>query len=161
MDYIYSRVSTDSQSVDPQLAELTKMFPQARVVSEIASGAKARPMLMSLVTKLTKEDRLIVSSLDRLGRQALDLLQLMEYLEAKGVVVKSIREGVDYSTPVGKMVTQIIASVAEMERNLISERTKAGLKAARQKGRVGGRPETLSKDSKAQAIELEIGRAHV
>ena len=95
--------------------------------------------------------------LDRLGRRTLDLLELIENLEKKGVVVKSIREGVDYSTPVGKLVTQILASVAEMERNLISERTKSGLAAARAQGKFGGRPETIPSDVKNEAIAAVIG----
>ena len=118
--------------------------------------AKQRPLLHTLVNQLQKDDRLIVSSLDRLGRRAIDLLQLMEMLEQKGVIVKSIREGIDYSTPVGKLVTQILASVAEMERNLISERTKAGLAAAKAKGNLGGRPEVISKELKEEAISLVL-----
>ena len=153
-DYIYSRVSTEGQSTDSQLLKLSELFPNAKVVSEIASGAKNRPLLMTLVKQLQKGDQLIVYSLDRLGRRALDLLQLMEELEKKGVIVKSIREGLDYSTITGRLVTQVLASVAEMERNLISERTKAGLAAARKKGKVGGRPEVISKELKISAVKL-------
>ncbi len=154
MDYIYSRVSTDGQTADSQLIKLAEMFPEAKVVSEVASGAKNRPILTALVKQLQKGDRLIVYSLDRLGRRALDLLQLMEDLEKKGVIVKSIREGVDYSTIAGRLVTQVLASVAEMERNLISERTKSGLAAAKKMGRIGGRPEVISKDLKQAAVKL-------
>lgn len=153
-DYIYSRISTEGQNADSQLSKLTEMFPAAKVVSEVASGAKSRPMLAALVKQLQKNDRLIVYSLDRLGRRTLDLLQLMEELEKRGVVFKSIREGVDYSTIAGRLVTQVLASVAEMERGLISERTKAGLAAAKKKGKLGGRPEVHSKEIKKAAIAL-------
>lgn len=156
-DYIYSRVSTEEQRTDAQLMRLTRTYPNARVVSEVASGAKKRPLLNALVKQLKRGDRLIVYSLDRLGRRTLDLLELIEGLEEKGVVVKSIREGVDYSTPVGKLVTQILASVAEMERNLISERTKTGLAAARAQGKFGGRPETIPRELKGRAISAVKG----
>lgn len=155
-EYIYSRVSTSDQSTDPQLIQLTGQFPEARVISEVASGVKRRPLLNSLISQLKEGDSLIVYSLDRLGRRAIDLLQLMEHLEEKGVIVKSIKEGIDYSTPVGRLVTQILASVAEMERNMISERTKAGLEAAQRKGNLGGRPEVISRDLKEEAIRLVI-----
>ena len=155
-DFIYSRVSTLGQSTDPQLLPLVQRFPEARVVSEVVSGIKARPLLNALVRELKKNDRLIVYSLDRLGRRALDLLQLMDTLDQKGVVFLSIREGVDYSTISGRLVTQVLASVAEMERNLISERTKAGLAAATKKGRTGGRPAIISNDIKKTATNLVL-----
>ena len=155
-DFIYSRVSTAGQSTDPQLLLLTQRFPEARVVSEVVSGTKQRPLLNALVKELKKGDRLIVYSLDRLGRRALDLLQLLETIEKKGVVFVSLREGVDYSTISGKLVTQVLASVAEMERNLISERTKAGLAVARKNGKVGGRPALISSEKKKNAVELVL-----
>ena len=90
------------------------------------------------------------------GRRALDLLQLLETIEKKGVVFVSLREVVDYSTISGKLVTQVLASVAEMERNLISERTKAGLAVARKNGKVGGRPVLISPEKKQSAIALVL-----
>ena len=155
-NYIYSRISCSLQSLDPQLFALKEMFPKAEVISEVASGAKQRPMLESLIKSLKKDDRLIVAALDRLGRRTLDLLQTMEFLEKKGVIVKSVREGFDLSTPIGRLVTQILASVSEMERNLICERTRAGLIAAKMKGQHLGRPNCYSDDLKNLGVSLVI-----
>ncbi len=143
-EYIYSRVSTEEQSVDAQLSGLRIKFPTAKVVSETASGVKARPILKALVGSLVEGDKLIVAALDRLGRRTLDVLQFIEELDKRGIILISVREGVDYSTITGRLVTQILVSVSEMERSLISQRTKAGLAAARAKGRIGGRPPLYS-----------------
>lgn len=153
-EYIYARVSGDSQTTDPQLHTLKKRFPRASVVTETASGAKARPMLKTLIEQLEEGDTLIVYALDRLGRRAVEVLSMIDELEQAGVNLISVREGVDYSTPIGKLVTQILVSVAEMERNLIVERTKAGLAAARSKGRIGGRPRTISDRTIERGIRL-------
>jgi len=133
---------------------LQKKYPGAQVVSKTASGAKARPMLRTLIEQLQKGDVLIVAALDRLGRKTSDVLALIDDLEKRGVILKSDREGVDYGTPVGRLVTQILVSVAEMERNLISERTKAGLAAAKAKGKVGGRPRSVSERAIEQGVRL-------
>jgi DNA invertase Pin-like site-specific DNA recombinase len=111
-------------------------------------------MLTKLIGQLVNGDRLIVAALDRLGRRTSEVLRLIEDLESLGIVLISEREGVDYSTPVGRLVTQILVSVAEMERAMIAERTRAGLKAAREKGRIGGRPSSYSKDQLNAALEL-------
>lgn len=140
MEYIYARVSTDTQTTDGQLTTITKAFPQASVVTETASGAKSRPILKALLGELNEGDTLIVAALDRLGRRTSEVLAIIEDLDQRGVILKSLREGVDYSTPVGRLVTQVLCSVAELERNLISERTKAGLEAAKAQGKQLGRP---------------------
>lgn len=139
MIYIYSRVSTDKQDTNNQLAKLKGMFPDASLHEETASSGKERPVLKKLIATLEKGDVLVVAALDRLGRKTSEILLLIEDLDRKGVILKSIREGVDYSTIAGRLVTQILCSVAEMEKNLISERTKAALAAKRAKGIVGGR----------------------
>ena len=156
-DYIYSRVSTDGQSTDAQTQALAARYPRAQIVSEVASGAKARPMLKALVEQLGRGDVLIVAALDRLGRRTSEVLTLIEDLDRRGVVLVSVREGVDYSTITGRLVTQILVSVAEMERGLISERTKAGLEAARAKGRRGGRPRRTDPIAWEEAARLRAG----
>ena len=153
-EYIYIRVSTDGQKTDPQARQLTSLYPGASIVSEVASGAKKRPMLRALVDQLKEGDWLIVAALDRLGRRTSEILLLIEELESRGVILRSVREGVDYSTPAGRLVTQILLSVAELERNLISERTKAGLEAARKRGRLIGRPTIIPDELKNLAREL-------
>ena len=158
-EYIYTRVSTDGQHSDPQIQQLTTLYPRAAVVSEVASGAKKRPMLRALVEQLEKDDWLVVAALDRLGRRTSEILLLIEELENRGVILKSIREGVDYSTPTGRLVTQILLSVAELERNLISERTRAGLEAARKRGRLVGRPKVIPDELKKLARDL-VSKGH-
>ena len=153
-EYIYTRVSTDGQSTQSQLEAIRKKFPQAEVISEIASGAKNRPMLAALIEQLQEGDVVIVGALDRLGRKTTEVLHLIENLEKRGVILISLREGVDYSTPMGRLVTQILVSVAEMERAMISERTKAGLEAAKARGRIGGKKPSIPTELKEEAIQL-------
>ena len=104
--YIYSRVSTGGQSVDAQLVQIKQQYPDARIVSEIASGAKQRPILNSLVSELEAGDILIVAALDRLGRRTLEVLELIERLQKRNITLISIREGIDYSTITGRLVSQ-------------------------------------------------------
>ena len=152
--YIYSRVSTAGQTTDPQTLALCSRYPDAQVVSEVASGAKHRPMLKALLEQLQPDDELIVFSLDRLGRRTAEVLALLESLEKRGVNFISQREGVDYRTPVGKLVLSVLASVAEMERAMMSERTRAGLASARAKGRVGGRRQTIPTQDLEEALAM-------
>ena len=156
--WIYSRVSTGLQSTDAQLSQLTALFPGAEVVSETASGAKERPLLNATIEKLEKGDVLVVYALDRLGRKASEILALLEGLQEKGIILKSIREGADFSTPVGKLVTQIMLSVAEMERNMIAERTRSGLKAARESGTRLGRPPSEKQEKAIKAANAVLLR---
>jgi putative DNA-invertase from lambdoid prophage Rac len=144
MQYVYSRVSTLKQDTENQLSKLREQYPTADVIEETASGAKSRPGLKALVAKLCRGDELIVAALDRLGRRTSEVLALIEDLEKRGVVLKSLREGVDYSTVCGRLVTQILCSVAEMERGLIGSRTRDALAAKRQQGIIGGRRPTYS-----------------
>ncbi len=153
-EYIYSRVSTDGQSTDPQVFSLRSRFPNAEIVVETKSGVKSRPFLEALIRQLKTGDTLIVAALDRLGRKTTEILSLIEELQKREVILISVREGVDYGTPIGRLVTQILVSVAEMERNLISERTKAGLAAAREKGRQIGRKPHITDETFAKAERL-------
>ena len=137
--YIYARTSTSHQDNENQLAHLRHLYPQATVVEETASGGKSRPELKKLVDRLERGDILVVAALDRLGRRTVEILGLIESLEQRGVILKSLREGVDYSTIAGRLVTQILVSVAELEKSLISERTKLALAAKKKIGIVGGR----------------------
>ncbi len=155
--YIYSRVSTDGQSTDAQLVALTKKYPQAEIVTETRSGAKARPFLTALLEQLKTGDTLVVAALDRLGRKTTEILALIEELQQRKVNLISEREGVDYGTPTGRLVTQILVSVAEMERSVIVERTKAGLAAARAKGKLIGRKPRIPEEKITDAKEMVAG----
>ena len=103
---------------------------------------------------------LIVAALDRLGRRTSEVLPLIEDLDSRGVILKSEREGVDYSTPVGRLVTQILISVAEMERSMLSERTKAGLANARAKGKQIGRPREIPSEHVKEGMRLVREECH-
>lgn len=137
--FIYSRVSTGGQDAANQTTNLKQMFPFADVVEEVASGGKNRPALERLVQQLQPGDTLVVAALDRLGRRTSEILLLVEDLERRGVILKSVRESIDFSTIAGRLVCQILISVSEMERRIISERTKLALAAKRKMGIIGGR----------------------
>jgi len=153
-EYIYSRVSTDKQSTDAQLYSMILKYPNALVISETDGGTKKRPMLQALLSQLKAGDTLIVYSLDRLGRRTTDVLSMLESLDRQGINFISNREGVDFRTPVGKLVLSILAAVAEMEREMIRERVRSGLSAAREQGRLCGRKQSITKDTYEKGISL-------
>jgi DNA invertase Pin-like site-specific DNA recombinase len=109
---------------------------------------------------LRKGDVLVVWRLDRLGRSLKHLIELMTELESQGIGFRSLMEAIDTTTPGGKLVFHIFGALAEFERNLIRERTRAGLDAARARGRKGGRPKALSIDQRALAVDLYRQRKH-
>ncbi len=136
----YARVSTADQSLDRQVAELTAAGAD-RVFTETGSGkaGAVRPVWDELLRTLRKGDTLVVVELSRLGRSTSQLSALADDLAARGVALRILNLGIDTSTPGGKLVYSVIAAVAEMERDLLIERTQSGLTAARARGRVGGR----------------------
>jgi DNA invertase Pin-like site-specific DNA recombinase len=111
-------------------------------------------MLRALVDQLQPGDELIVFGLDRLGRRTAEVLTLLEILEKRGVNFVSQREGVDFRTPAGRLVRSILVAVAEMEREMLVERTKAGLASARAQGRVGGRRSSIPKQDIDGALAM-------
>jgi DNA invertase Pin-like site-specific DNA recombinase len=151
----YARVSTKDQSVAMQIDAL-KAAGCERIYEEVASGARTdRPVLEDLVAHLRAGDVLVIWKLDRLGRSLKHLVTLTNDLLARGVGLISLNDPVDTTTPQGRLVFNIFASLAEFERDLIRERTQSGLKAARTRGRVGGRPKGLSKQARATAMAAE------
>lgn len=138
--FIYSRVSTDQQDTQNQTLDLVRRFPEAVLVEEIASGAKLRPKLSELLKSLQTGDTLIVYALDRLGRKCGELVVLLDDLQKRGIILVSVREGIDLGSIGGRFVAQIFAALGEMERSLISERTKTALAAKKSQGKVLGRP---------------------
>lgn len=153
----YARVSTDDQVHDAQMDEL-RAAGCDRIYQEHGSGAsRARPILTRLLGELTAGDVLVVVRLDRLARSVSHLLQVIEDLEERGVHFRSIRDPIDTSTPQGMFSLQVLGAVAQLERALIAERTKAGIKAAKARGKVPGnpglrerRPEAIKAVSKAR-----------
>ena len=136
----YARVSTEEQGTDPQRDELHTAGCSA-ILEEHASGAdRGRPVLARLLRDIRPGDTLVVVRLDRLARSVGHLLAVIEQLEARGAHFHSLRDPIDTSTPQGMFSLQVLGAVAQLERALIAERTKAGLHAARARGRVGGNP---------------------
>ena len=151
----YARVSTVDQNLELQTDALTEAGCKKIFSDHGVSGAKAeRPGLDEALDRIRKKDTLVIWKLDRLGRSLSDLLSIVEYLKDRGAHFLSIQDGFDTSTASGKMVFSVIGAMAEYERNLIQERTMAGLKAARARGRMGGRPKALDKSQMKVAIAL-------
>jgi DNA invertase Pin-like site-specific DNA recombinase len=139
----YVRVSTDDQNLDLQRDALTRAHCST-IYEETASGKSAeRPELAYAFKSLRRGDTLVVWRLDRLGRNLPDLVRIVAELEAKGIGFESISEKIETISAGGKLVFHVFAALAEFERNLIRERTQAGLAAARARGRKGGRKPVL------------------
>jgi DNA invertase Pin-like site-specific DNA recombinase len=150
----YARVSTGEQTLDLQRDALRGVGCE-RVYEETASGAKAdRPILAEVIDYARAGDVLVVWRLDRLGRSLSDLLATITELADRGIGFKSVTEQIDTTTPGGKLVFHLFGALAEFERDLIRERTNAGLAAARARGRFGGRPRKLTKKQIALAKQL-------
>jgi DNA invertase Pin-like site-specific DNA recombinase len=146
----YARVSTADQNLDLQLDAL-KAAGCTRIYEEHASGKNAeRTELVNCLKALRASDVLVVWRLDRLGRNLPDLVRIVGELETCQVGLESITEKIETVSSIGRLVFHIFAALAEFERNVIRERTLAGLKAARARGRLGGRPEKLSAKAKQQ-----------
>ncbi len=153
----YARVSTDDQDLALQLDAL-KNHGCERVFEEKVSGrSQKRPILDRMLDTLREGDTVVVWRLDRLGRGLKHLIELMSDFQEKGIQFVSLNEAIDTSTPTGELTFHIFASIAQFERAIISERTKAGLKAARARGRKGGRKPSLSQQDikKAAAMLLD------
>jgi DNA invertase Pin-like site-specific DNA recombinase len=155
MNIGYARVSTGDQTLDLQLDALRKAGCE-RVFEETASGAKADRIVLKEATAYARSgDVLVVWRLDRLGRSLQHLLTTIAGLAERGIGFKSLTEQIDTTTPGGKLVFHLFGSLAEFERDLIRERTNAGLAAARARGRLGGRPKKLA-DPKKLALAKQL-----
>ena len=136
----YARVSTEDQANDAQVDEL-KAAGCRIVHEEHGSGAsRSRPVLAKLLREIAAGDVLVVVRLDRLARSVSHLLEVIEQLEKRSVHFRSLRDPIDTSTPQGMFSLQVLGAVAQLERALIAERTKAGMKAAKARGRLAGNP---------------------
>jgi DNA invertase Pin-like site-specific DNA recombinase len=156
----YARVSTQDQNLDLQRDAL-KAAGCTRIVEDTASGGKRdRSGLERVREQLRKGDVLVVWRMDRLARSLKHLIDLMSELEEQGIGFQSVTEAIDTTTSGGKLVFHIFGALAEFERNLIRERTKAGLEAARARGRKGGRKKKLDQKKRALAVELYRSKKH-
>jgi len=151
----YARVSTRDQNLDLQVDAL-KAAGCERVYQDVASGAKtSRPALEELLGQLRAGDVLVIWKLDRMGRSLKHLVELVGSLIERKVGLLSLNDPVDTTSAQGRLVFNLFASLAEFERELIRERTQAGLSSARARGRIGGRPSGLSSQAEATALAAE------
>lgn len=150
----YARVSTQDQNLDLQLDALDKAGCEKVFTDKVTGANAARPGLDEALSHLRSGDTLVVYKLDRLGRSIRHLIDTIKMLEERKVGFKSLQEAIDTTTPGGKLVFHIFCALAEFERDLIRERTQAGLSSARARGRKGGRPKSLSDKQLKQARAL-------
>ena len=165
--FAYCRVSTADQTTDNQIQEIASAgftVQKGRAITETVSGsvlAMERKGFLTLLNKLEANDVLIVTKLDRLGRNAMDVRATVERLAAIGVRVHCLAlGGVDLTSPAGRMTMGVIAAVAEFERDLLVERTQSGLSRAKAQGKVLGRPKSINHEASKQVVErLKAGEA--
>jgi DNA invertase Pin-like site-specific DNA recombinase len=143
----YARVSTAEQNADLQIRALKDAGCRKVYTDHGVSGTKAkRPQLEKLLEHARAGDELVVWKLDRLGRNTRQLLDLVDHLDSEGVHFRSLTEGIATTGPMGKAMLTVMSAFAQLERDQLAERTKAGMKAAEARGRKGGRP-SVSPDS--------------
>jgi DNA invertase Pin-like site-specific DNA recombinase len=161
----YARVSTDEQNLDLQLHALAAAGCEEVFQDQGVSGvASARPGLLAALERAGEGDTLTVWRIDRLGRSTLHLLQILDQLRSRNIGFQSIMDGIDTNTAAGRMVFSMVGAIAEFERSVISERTKAGMAAARRRGRHVGRPQKLALDQLDYARRMIVegeGRAQI
>ena len=150
----YCRISTEHQTLEPQILKL-KEYGVTSIYSDIISGTKKERIgLNKLLSDLKQDDVLVVIKLDRLGRSLKDLLEIIERVKAKKANFLSLTEGLDTNTSGGKLLFNIFGAIAEFERDLIKERTLLGLESAKRRGIKLGRKGKLSPEQKALILEL-------
>lgn len=150
----YARVSTTDQNLTLQKDALTKAGCEKIYEDEMSGTKDNRPGLNQALEMLRNNDTLVVWKLDRLGRSVKSLIELVSSLNQKGIHFKSLTDSIDTGTPSGRFFFHVMASLAQMERELIVERTKAGLEAAKKLGRTGGRKRVMTDSKLASAKKL-------
>jgi putative DNA-invertase from lambdoid prophage Rac len=166
--FVYARVSTLDQTTQNQLAEIKAAgfeVDQSRVIEETVSGgvqASQRPGFAKLLDRLESGDVLVVTKLDRLGRNVIDVRQTVDALAERGVRVHCLAlGGADLTSAAGKMVMGVLGAVAEFERDLLRERTAAGIERAKAEGKQPGRPSRLTDEQRAEIRERLAGGATI
>jgi len=144
MIFGYARVSTDDQHLDSQTDALRAAGAERIFAEKISGSLRARPELDQLLGQLRDGDVIVVTKYDRLARSLRDLLDIVEVIKARGAGFRSLAEDIDTTTSAGRLIFHVFASIAQFERERISERTREGLEAAKRRGRVGGRPPALT-----------------
>ena len=142
MIYGYARVSTSGQNLDRQLDPLKKYGVDLIFCEKMSGTKKNRPELNKLISELKDNDSVVIESLSRLGRSVKNLSEIMEFFNEKNIRLISLKETIDTHSSTGRLIYTILASLSQFERDVLAERTKEGLMAARARGRLGGRPKT-------------------
>lgn len=150
----YARVSTEDQHLDAQVSALEGAGAERIFAEKISGTKKVRPELARMIDQLRGGDVVVVTKYDRLSRSLQDLLTIVEAVGAKGAGFRSLAEDIDTTTPSGRLVFHVFASIAQFERERIAERTREGLAAARKRGRIGGRPPALSKERREEVQRM-------
>lgn len=156
----YARISTDDQNLALQHDALTAAGCEKIYEDRISGVGAERPGLTLALEVARAGDTLIVWRLDRLGRSLKDLITLAERLEQRQVGLKSLKETLDTTSSGGRLIFHMFGALAEFERDLIRERTQAGLSAARARGRLGGRPKLLTPEKRRLAVQLYRAKEH-
>jgi DNA invertase Pin-like site-specific DNA recombinase len=160
MIFGYARVSTEDQNLDAQTDALMAAGAERIFADRISGAVRKRPELDRLLDQLRAGDVIVVTKYDRLARSLRDLLDIVETIKERGAGFRSLAEDIDTTTPAGRLIFHVFASIAQFERERISERTKEGLEAARKRGRIGGRPPALTAAQRAEVRRMrdEEGR---
>jgi DNA invertase Pin-like site-specific DNA recombinase len=153
----YARVSTDEQSLDLQLDALTAAGCKRIFTDKVSTTKADHPGLADAVSHLRRGDVLVIWKLDRLGRTVKGLVDFVADLHQRRVQFRSLTDGIDTTTPTGRFFFHVMASLAQMERELLAERTRAGLAAARRRGRIGGRKRRMTPGKVESARQLLNG----
>ncbi len=148
----YARVSTKDQNLNGQRDALGVAGAERIFADTVTGTARSRPELDRMLKELRSGDVVVATKYDRLARSLKDLLEIVDQIQAQGAGFRSLGEDIDTTSPAGRLVFHVFASIAQFERERIVERTKEGLEAARKRGRVGGRPPALSS---AQKVEVK------
>ena len=156
----YARVSRDDQNLDAQTDALEAAGAERIHAEKISGSRRDRPELDRMLEQIRPGDVIVVSKYDRLARSLRDLLDIVETIRDLGAGFRSLAEDIDTTTPAGRLIFHVFASIAQFERERISERTLEGLAAAKARGRVGGRPPALSATQRAEVRRMrdEEGR---
>ena len=150
----YARVSTDDQSLASQTDALSAAGAEKVFADKISGSRRARPELDRMLEQLRDGDVVTVTKYDRLARSLKDLLEIVEAIRERGAGFRSLAEDIDTTTPAGRLVFHVFASIAQFERERISERTREGLASARRRVRIGGRPPALTTAQKDEVRRM-------
>lgn len=155
--YFYIRTSTIEQNFDLQVHALQSTGIKAKeTVTEKTSTKFTRKKLDDLLSSLEKDDTLVIWKLDRIGRSTIELIKTVTNLEERGIHLFVVTQNIDTKTPEGRYFMRTIANLAEFERDMIQQRTKAGLAAAKAQGRIGGRPSGMNKEIKDKCELIHV-----